>query len=113
MITQDEIQETVATLKVKPMHRSILLLVPLISETTESGIIKGDTITEEEAAARKQFLEVIAVADDCETIKAGDKVFVQGTITTFAPEAMPEELDVAPEGYTIGSTLDMYVRMKI
>jgi len=26
---------------------------------------------------------------------------------------MPEELDVAPEGYTIGSTLDMYVRMKI
>ena len=113
MITQDEVKETVDSLQVKPMHRSILVLVPLVSETTESGIIKGDTITEEEAAAKKQFLEVIAVADDVETIAVGDKVFIQGTVTTFSPDAMPEELDVAPANYTIGSTLDMYVRMKI
>jgi co-chaperonin GroES (HSP10) len=113
MLTKEEIAETKQMLQVKPMHHSILVLVPTVSDTTDSGIIKGDTLTEEDAAAKQQFLEVIAVAEDVETIVVGDKVFIQGTITTFSPDILPPELDVAPEGYTVGSALDMYVRMKI
>ena len=115
MITKEEIQETLDVLKVKPLHHNILVLVPIVEDTTESGIIKGDAIMEDEAEQlmKEAFLYVIAVAPDVTTIKVHDKVYCQGTITTFAPTTTPDELNVAPEGYTIGTVLDMYVKMVI
>jgi len=115
MLTKDEIDETIENLTVTPMHHSLLVLVPIVSESTDSGIIKGDSIMQDEqnALGKDAFLHVIAVASDVTTIDVGDKVYCQGTIITFAPEVLPAELDIAPTGYTIGSVIDMYVKMKI
>jgi len=114
-LTNEEIFETISDLNVVPMHHNILVLVPTVEDTTDSGIIKGDAALqdEQESLMKDAFLHVIAVADDVTTIKVGDKVFCQGTITTFKQEILPEELNVAPEGYTIGTVLDMYVKMKV
>lgn len=115
MITKAEFEETRELLKVRPAHHNILVLIPVIEDTTDSGIIKGDALVGDETnhLTKEAFLPVIAIADDVTTIKVGDRVYCQGTITTFAPNIMPVELDVAPEGYTIGSVPDMYVKMII
>jgi len=115
MITKAEFDETIDMLKVRPAHHNILVLVPTVSEETESGIIKGEASMQDEIdnLTKEAFLHVIAIADDVDTIKVGDRVYCQGTITTFSPEATPVELDVAPEGYTVGTVLDMYVKMII
>lgn len=113
MITKVEIDETIDLLKVRPVHHNILVLVPTVENHTEGGIIKGDVVIkdEQELLMKEAFLHVIAVAADVTTIKVRDRVYCQGTITTFSPETVPEELDVAPAGYTIGNVLDMYVKM--
>ena len=113
MITQLELDEVIDNLQVRPVHHGIMVLIPVVSETTDSGIIKGDTLMAEDESNKDSFHTVIAVAEDVTTIKVGDKVFIQGTVTTFGEETMPPELDIAPAGYTIGFALDMYIKMVI
>ena len=113
MITKDVINEVAASLQVTPMNHNILVLVPSVKETTDSGIIKGDQVIEEERKKQDVFLHVIAVADDVESVVPGDRIFVQGNVYNFSDEMLPDELRVDIDGYTIGTTLDMYVKMKM
>jgi hypothetical protein len=113
MIAKEVLGEVQDNLTVKPINHSILVLVPLVSEITETGIIKGESIMREEENLQEAFLTVVAVADDVEVVQPGDRVYIQGTVNTFSGEALPRELDIAPDGYTIGHTLDMYIKMKV
>lgn len=114
-LTKYELEETITDLTVVPVHHNILVLVPIVEDETDSGIIKGEVLLQDEAEElmKDAFLHVIAVAEDVTTLAVGDRVFCQGTIITFKPDVLPEELNVAPEGYTIGTVLDMYVKLKI
>ena len=113
MIGTYQLEEVVANLQIKPLYHSLLVLVPQASETTESGIIKGEELRKEEEDKLETFLTVVAVSKEIEDIQVGDRVFIQGNITTFNEDMIPPELDIAPEGYTIGLTLEPYVKMKI
>lgn len=115
-MTQDEVNETISNLQVKPMNHSLFVLIPTVADETHSGIIKSDGMIEKERKqiAEEALLTVVAVADDVTAdIKPGDRVYVQGSIVTFASDVVPEEFDVAPEGYELGLTLDMYIKAKI
>ena len=113
MIAQVELDEVIENLEVTPLNKGILLLVPSVSETTDSGIIKGEQVMQDEENSQELFLTVVKVADDVTSIKAGDKVYSQGQVLTFVPEILPKELDVAPEGYTIGLTFETFIKMKM
>lgn len=111
MITVEELQETMDNLDVKPMHGNLLVVLPAISDTTDSGIIKGESNIEDEKGKMEAFVAVVAVASDVEHIKPLDRVYSQGTITVFDKETIPDELDIAPFGYTIGLLPAPYVKM--
>ena len=111
MITLEEIRETKDNLIVHPFNGHLLVLLPSISDVTDSGIIKGESNMEEDKAKMDAFMTVIAVAPDIEEIKVYDRVYSQGTVVVFDPDLLPEELDVAPDGYTIGLLPVPYVKM--
>ena len=114
MITKAELQEVQDNLMAKPMNHSILILIPTIEEVTDTGIIKGDALMKEEEEKQDAFLTVVAVADEMELdIQPGDRVYIQGTVNSFPEDQIPAELDVAPSGYAIGHTMEMYVKMRI
>jgi len=111
MITKVEVLDIIDALKPVPMHDHLVVLVPGKNEKTAGGIIKPDAVIANEKI--EQFMIVLAVADDVDTIKVHDKVFIQGTVTVFAEDACPDELEIAPEGYRIGIVPRMYVKMKM
>jgi len=60
----------------KPFNKHILIEAPIISEVTEAGIVKPDSLIKEEKKNQKFFLKVVAVADDVEGIDPEDEVFL-------------------------------------
>lgn len=114
MISTIELQEIIDNITVRPVNNSILVLIPKISDTTDSGIIKGEELIKEEEESLETFFTVIAKAPEVTDVEVGDRVFIQGNITTFNTETSPKEFDdICPDGYIIGHTMAMYVRMKI
>lgn len=111
MISIEEVKETRNNLIVHPYNGHLLVLLPAISDTTDSGIIKGESNMEDDKTKMDAFMTVIGVAKDIEEIKVYDRVYSQGTVVVFDPDLLPEELDVAPDGYTIGLLPVPYVKM--
>jgi co-chaperonin GroES (HSP10) len=67
----------------KPLGKNILVLAPVVSETTEAGIIKSEEQIAKEMKDFDKHLEVIAVSDEVMTISVGDKVLFRGNVTTL------------------------------
>ncbi len=114
MITKVEINEVISRLgKIGVMDNHILVLVPVPSDTTESGIIKGAKAVETEAAELEAFMTTISVAENVTKIKPFDKVFTQGQVIAFTEASNVPELMIAPEGYAIGLVATPYVKLII
>lgn len=60
----------------EPMNDQILVYAPVISETTDAGIIKSEIQLEEEKKNMDKFLTVALVSESITNIKAGDKILV-------------------------------------
>jgi hypothetical protein len=113
MITKEQIEEVILNiqdLRVMPNHLLVLLAVE--SETTESGIIKGEAMLKEDTT-KEAFLSVVKVGKDVEGVEVFDRVFIQGnnSIIAFTEESGIPELDVAPEGYSLGLVASPYIKM--
>jgi hypothetical protein len=114
MITKDELNEVISNLgDIGVMDNHILVLVPVPSETTDSGIIKGDTQLESEQSELEAFMNVILVGENVTAIHPHDRVFTQGQVVAFTENSNVPELDIAPEGYAIGLVATPYVKMFI
>jgi co-chaperonin GroES (HSP10) len=87
----------------KPTFNNVVLVEPIIKETTKSGIIKPESLTAEERQNLNK-LEVAAVGPDVKSCKAGDLI----SLNRFAPGTVtPIEVDnvrylVIPENGIIG-----------
>lgn len=114
MITKVELKEVVKDLKdIKVMLNHILVLVPTPSETTDSGIIKGDKVVQDETDKLESFMHVLKVHKDSEEIEVFDKVFTQGQVLAFTEKSGVKELEIAPEGYAVGLVPTPYVKLVI
>ncbi len=60
------------------INNDILLKIPMVSETTEAGIIKSDNQIKAEQAKMDKFLLVVNVSDKCEQVAVGDRVYIAG-----------------------------------
>lgn len=79
MITKDEINEVIHNLgEIGVMDNHLLVLVPVPSETTDSGIIKGDTQLEVESSELEAFMTVVLTGANVDIIQPFDRVFTQG-----------------------------------
>lgn len=114
MITKDELNEVIHNLgDIGVMDNHVLVLVPVPSETTDSGIIKGDTVLESEQSELEAFMTVILVGGNVDTIQPFDRVFTQGQVVAFTENSNVPELDIAPEGYAVGLVATPYIKMFI
>lgn len=103
MITKEELDQVIEDLdKVETMEYFLLVLAPIPSETTDSGIIKGDAVMEDEKDKLESFMYVVKAGLKDGPIQPRDKVFTQGEVLTFTEKSNVKELDIAPEGYGIG-----------
>jgi len=114
MITKVEIDDLIAGLeKIETMENYILVAVPVPSETTDSGIIKGDEALQDEVDKLEAFMTVLKVGHGIDYIAPHDKVFTQGQVTAFTDKSGVEEMDIAPEGYAVGLVATPYVKLII
>jgi len=60
----------------QPIGREILVEIPMISKTTESGVIKSEKMIEEEKKNMDKFLTVLEVGNEVQQIKQGDKIYI-------------------------------------
>lgn len=67
---------------------NIIVYVPKVKETTESGIVKGDAVVREEAKKLNQnnSLEVYDVGPLCQdqNVDPGDTVYIDGKVVLLA-----------------------------
>ena len=114
MTTKEEVNEVIHNLgDIGVMDNHILVLVPVPSETTDSGIIKGDIQLEVEQSELEAFMTVILTGGNVTNIQPHDRVFTQGQVVAFTENSNVPELDIAPEGYAIGLVATPYVKMFI
>ncbi len=62
----------------KAVGHNIVVKAPKISEKTESGIIKPESIIKEEKSKLNDFLEVLSVGNEVKEISVGDEVLLNG-----------------------------------
>jgi co-chaperonin GroES (HSP10) len=90
-------------MKFEPTGNQVMVLEPVISTKTESGIIKPDSLTEEEKKGMNR-LTVVAVGPDTKVCKVGDEI----ALNRFAPSTVtPIQLDgkvylVFPDNCIVG-----------
>lgn len=63
-------------LNFKPLNKYIAVESPIISDTTDSGIIKSEEMKKNEEAEMDLFLTVIEISDNVTTVSVGDKICV-------------------------------------
>jgi len=63
-------------LNFKPLNGNLLIVVPEVSNTTKSGLIKSETMIKEEEKKLDVYVSVAAISDEVKTIKVGDKVLL-------------------------------------
>jgi len=73
----------------KPAKELVVVPVPEISETTESGIIKTEAMIEKERRKQDLSFTIIAIGDDVEDYSVGDVVFLRSI--NSQPVIMMEE----------------------
>lgn len=114
MITKAEVTEVISNLgDIGVTDNHLLVLVPVPSDTTDSGIIKGDEALAEEQSELEAFMTVVLVGANVEIVQAYDRVFTQGQVVAFTENSNVPELDIAPEGYAIGLVATPYVKLFI
>ncbi len=87
----------------KPLFNNVVCKIELVSDTTKSGIIKGDTLTKEETMDVTKLV-VLAVGKDVKEVKVGDIVtaspFVRHQFTPISLDG--EQHMVFPENCIVG-----------
>jgi hypothetical protein len=99
-----ELEKLAKELNYYPLNHGIIVLVPQVSETTETGIIKSESMLKsEELNPNNAFLEVIAIDETSELIKAS-KITIGCKVLTRNMTILPI---TAIPGYKICQT-DVY-----
>lgn len=60
------------------INNDILLELPVVSKTTNGGLIKSPAMIKEEESNSDKFYPVISAGEGCKYIKKGDMVYVTG-----------------------------------
>jgi co-chaperonin GroES (HSP10) len=58
------------------LNNDVLVNLPTVSKTTESGVIKSDSMLAEEMKKLDKFLTVVNVGIDVKSINPGDKIMI-------------------------------------
>lgn len=76
----------------KPTKDNIVVLVPELKKTTESGIHIPDTVLAQRAKEKgvNQFCEVVAVGPECKEVKIGSFVLASRVIELPVESGNPE-----------------------
>jgi co-chaperonin GroES (HSP10) len=85
-----------------PVNQNIVLLVPIVEEKTQAGIIKDKKTIEEEIKGREHVFEVVSISPDITiNVKPGD--FVMSSSIKEIP------FESGREGYQVAITKDVSV----
>jgi len=60
----------------KPLNNNVLIKLPEIKETTNSGIIKSEAMLAEEKKSKQDYFTVVAVSAEVTCVKIGDLILV-------------------------------------
>jgi co-chaperonin GroES (HSP10) len=63
-------------LNFKPLNGNLLIIIPEVSKTTASGLIKSDSMVQEEEKQLDKYVTVAAVSDEVKPIVVGDKILL-------------------------------------
>ena len=87
----------------KPLGKNLLVLAPKAKKETKAGIIKSDSMIKEEEAKMDKYHLIVAISDEIDSVKIGDRILVSGKITII--EIDDEIYGIVHEAAIIGVRL--------